>query len=136
MNKIIWTLATILIVTLVASSVFAEETTINNKIFANLTSDNIFLAENWTCPPGFPINCNNGTCCASNNYCTNNGGCCPNNSFSCSDGNCCPNETPLCCGRGKCCPSGKPWVCPSIGKCFATEEEVQANCPDIIQYCQ
>jgi hypothetical protein len=50
---------------------------------------------------------------------------------------CCPTDRPLCCGQGKCCAAGKPWACPYLGKCFATEEELQAQCGEhTVMHCR
>ncbi len=59
-------------------------------------------ASEWECTdPNYPINCNNGTCCASSYYCCY-AGCCPSGS--------------LCCPTG-CCPPGYPWFCPENNRC-------------------
>jgi len=68
------------------------------KVFVLLVSLSILFltsyagiarASEWECnDPNYPLNCNNGTCCASDYFCCY-AACCPSGSLCCQTG-CCP----------------------------------------------
>jgi len=78
-------------------------------------------ASEWECTdPNYPINCNNGVCCASGSYC-------------CSM-SCCPSGS-LCCPTG-CCPPGYPWFCPENNRCYERYDDASVKCGSILQECK
>ena len=78
-------------------------------------------ASEWECTDSnYPINCNNGVCCASSSYC-------------CSM-SCCPSGS-LCCPTG-CCPPGYPWFCPENNRCYERYDDASIKCGSILQECK
>lgn len=78
-------------------------------------------AEEWVCnDPNYPINCNNGVCCA--------------NGYNCCYMGCCPSGS-LCCPTG-CCPAGYPWFCPENNRCYSSYEDATVKCGSILQQCR
>jgi hypothetical protein len=91
-----------------------------SAIFFTLSCAGNAWAEEWVCnDPNYPLNCNNGVCCASGYYCCHLG-CCPAGS--------------LCCPTG-CCPAGYPWFCPENNRCYENYEDATVNCGSILQQC-
>jgi len=69
-------------------------------------------------------------------------GCYPAGVVCCSGGGACPSGY-ICCmapGIKGCCPAEKPWACVGADNtkhCYASEEELQANCRGgIVIHCQ
>lgn len=78
-------------------------------------------ADEWVCEDSnYPINCNNGVCCATGYYCCHL--------------TCCPSGS-LCCPTG-CCPAGYPWFCPENNRCYERYDDASINCGSILQQCQ
>jgi hypothetical protein len=79
----------------------------------------------YTCPTGYPIDCDDGYCCDdAHPYCCSGGQC--STSSTCSTGGdgggggtTCPSGYPLSCGNGYCCDEAHPYCC-SGGTCSST----------------
>jgi len=99
----------------------ASMCTVGDVVTRTLSPVGNAWADEWVCEdPNFPINCNNGVCCATGYYCCNL--------------TCCPSGS-LCCPTG-CCPAGYPWFCPENNRCYERYDDASINCGSILQQCQ
>jgi hypothetical protein len=84
------------------------------------------------CPPGYSVDCGDGTCCSSGTYCCS-GGCCPSGTVDCGDGTFCQSGS-YCCGNQECCPTGSTDPCPASLSCMTyfcggTDKNPYVCCP-------